>query len=136
LINRFKPLLDAFQGSHKDKFYYWLAVQNVLRSIFFALYGLEIELRLIIATIILVLFTAYHGYVHPHKNKLVNVQELLLLANIAIMYAASYHYNEHVFAVVTNIMISIAFIQFCALVLYHFLTYTCHCNIANMLQSR
>ena len=29
LINRFKPLLDAFQGSHKDKFYYWLAVQNV-----------------------------------------------------------------------------------------------------------
>jgi len=34
-VNKFKPLLDAFQGSYKDKYYYWIGVQFVFRSIFF-----------------------------------------------------------------------------------------------------
>ena len=45
------------------------------------------------------------------------------------MYAVSYQYSESVFSIVTNIMISLAFIQFCAIVLYHFLTYTCLYNV-------
>ena len=73
IINHFKPLLDAFQGSYKDKYYYWVAVHIMLRSIFFALYGLQIKIRLIIATVV---FTGWHGYSHPNKNKLVNIQEL------------------------------------------------------------
>ena len=83
----------------------------------------------------LVLFTAYQGYIHPNKSKLVNIQEHLLLINLTIMYAVSYHGSESVFSIVTNVMISLAFIQFCAIVLYHFLTYTCHCNIVIMLQT-
>lgn len=34
-----------------------------------------------------------------------------------------------------NTMIGIAFLQFCAIVLYHFLTYTCHYNICIAIQS-
>ena len=135
LINRFKPLLDAFQGSYKDKYYYWVAVHITLRSVFFALYGFQTKPRLIIATMILIFFTEYHGYIHPHNNKLVNIQELLLLINLTIMYAVSYQSNESVFSIVTNVMISLAFIQFCIIVLYHFLTYTCHYDIVNKLQS-
>ena len=36
-INYFTPLIDAFQGSYKNEFYYWVAIQIALRSIFFAL---------------------------------------------------------------------------------------------------
>jgi len=135
MINHFKPLLDAFQGSYKDKYYYWIAAQIILRSIIFAFYWIQTKLRLIIATMILVLFTAYHGYTRPSKNKLVNIQELLLLINLSIMYAVSYQSSYGVFSIVTNAMISLAFIQFCAIVLYHFLTYTCHCNVVIMFQS-
>jgi len=71
-INRLKPLLDVFQGSYKDKYYYWVAIHITLRSLFFALYGFQIKLRLIIATMILVFFTGFHGYSHPNKTKLVN----------------------------------------------------------------
>ena len=78
IINHFKPLLDAFQGSYKDKYYYWLAVNLILRSIFFALYGLKLSFRLLIATIILIVFTTYHGYIRPNKNKVINIHELLL----------------------------------------------------------
>ena len=136
IINRFKPLLDAFQGSFKDKYYYWLAIHITLRSTFFGLYGFQTKLSLIIAAIILVISTGYHGYTRPYKNKLVNIQELLLLINLAIMYAVSYQSNESVFSIVTNVMISLAFIQFCTIVLYHFLTYTCHCNVVIMFQTR
>ena len=135
-INRFKPLIDAFQGSYKDKFYNWPAVHIILRSIFLSLYGFQTKPRLIIATIILVLFTGYHGYSHPYKNKLVDIQEFLLLINVTIMYAVSYYGSESIFSVISNTMIGLAFIQFCIIVLHHFLTYTCHCDIVIMLQKR
>ena len=130
IINRFKPLLDAFQGSYKDKYYYIIAVYLVIRSLFFTLYAFQnVKLKLIIATVILVLFIGYHGYIHPNKNKLVNIQELLLLTNLTILYVVSYHSNGKMFSVFANIMISLAFIQFCTTVFYHCLTYTCNYNI-------
>ena len=135
IISRFKPLIDAFQGSYKDKYYYWVGVHIILRSLFFTLYGFEIKLRLIIATMILVLFTGYHCYIHPYKNKLVDIQEILLLINLTILYAVSYQCSESLFAVISNVMISLACIQFCIIVLYHFFTYTCHCNVVVMLQA-
>ena len=134
VINRFKPLLDAFQGSYKDRYYYWAAVHITLRSIFFGLFGFQIKARLITATLILIFFTVCHGYVHPCKNKLVNIQELLLLINLTMMYAVSYQSSESIFSIFSNVMISLAFIQFCTIVVYHFLTYTCHCDIANKIK--
>ena len=84
---------------------------------------------------ILIFLNAYHGYIRPNKNKMVNIQELSLLVNLTIIYAVSYHDSKNVFSIVTNVMISLAFIQFCTIVLYHFLTYTCHCNVVSVLQT-
>ena len=134
-INNFKPLLDAFQGSYKDKYYNWIAINIILRSLFFALYGFQAKLRLIITAMMLVLLTGYHGYVHPNKNKLVNIQEHLLLINLTIMYAVSLQYGDSIFSMVTNLLISLVCIQLLLIVLYHFFTYTCHCNIAMALHN-
>ena len=134
LINYFKPILDAFQGSYKDKYCYWLAVHIILRSLFFAFYAFTMKLRLLLATMVLVPFSCIYGYIHPNKNKLINFQELLLLINLTILHAVSYYSNDNVFVVVTNLMIILAFIQFCIIVTYYFLTYSCHWNIGNMLQ--
>ena len=135
IVYRFKPLLDAFQGSYKDRYYYWVAVHLIMRSLLFAMYGFQTSLKLILSTILLIIFSIYNGRIYPHKNKLVNIQELLLLLNLTIMYAVSYQCTESIFSIVTNIMISLAFIQFCTIVLYHFLTYTCHCNVETILQA-
>ena len=135
IINRFKPLLDAFQGSYKDKYYYWIAVNIILRSLFFALYGFQTKLRLITTTMILVLFTGSHGYIHPNKSKLVNIQEFLLLINLTIMYAVSYQCSDIVFSIVKNLMIGLVCIQLFIILLYHFFTYTCHCNVAMALHN-
>ena len=113
LINRFKPLLDAFQGSYKDRYYYWVAVRITLRSLFFTIYALKTKLKLILSTIVLIIFGIYSGYIHPYKNKLVNIQEVSLLVNLTILYAVSYNGSDYLFSIVTHIMISLAFLQFC-----------------------
>ena len=135
IVYRFKPLLDAFQGSYKDRYYYWVAINLAMRSVLFAMYAFQTSLKLILTTILLIIYGIYSGYTRTHKNQLVNIQELLLLLNLAIMYAVSYQHSESILSIVTNVMISLAFIQFCTIVLYHFLTYTCHCNVENILQS-
>ena len=135
IINQFKPLLDAFQVSYKDKYYYWIAVNIILRSLFFALYGLKSKLRLLLATMIMVVFATCHGYIRPNKSKVVNIHELLLLINLTITYAVSYYSSSNVFSLVTNIMISLAFIQFFTIVMYHFLTYTCHFDVLTSLRT-
>ena len=122
LINYFKPILDAFQGSYKDRYYYWVAIHIILRSLFFALYAFQMKLRLVIATVILVPFTSIFGYICPNKIKLINFQELLLLINLTILHAVSYYSGN---GLVTNVMVTLAFIQLCIIVIYHFLTYTC-----------
>ena len=129
IVYRFKPLLDAFQGSYKDRYYFWVAVNLAIRSFLFAMYGFQTSLKLIMTTILLIIYSIYSGYTRTHKNKLVNIQELLLLLNLTIMYAVSYQRSESIFSIVTNVMISFAFIQFCAIVIYHFLTYTYPCNV-------
>ena len=135
MVYHFKPLLDAFQGSYKDRYYYWVAVHLTMRSFLFAMYAFQTSLKLILSTMLLMIFTVYNGRIYPHKNKLVNFQELLLLINLTIMYAVSYQSNESIFSIVTNVMISLAFIQFCTIVLYNFLTYTFHCNVETILQA-
>ena len=135
IINRFKPLLDAFQGSHKDRYYYWGAIHISLRSLFFSLYGLTVVQRLVVSTFILILSAICYSRIYPYKNKMVNIQELFLLMNLIIMYTVSYQGSESTFSIVTNVMISLAFIQFCIIVLYHFLIHTCHYNVVIMLQT-
>ena len=128
IVNYFKPLPDAFQGSYKDSYYYWIAVHIILRSIFFSLYGFQIKLRLFLATIVLVLFSIYYGYLQPNKIKLINIEELSLLVNLTIMHVVSVLNSKDVFSVVVNIMICCAFVQFCIIILCHFLIYTFHCK--------
>ena len=135
IINQFKPLLDAFHGPYKDKHYNWVAVNIIFRSWFFVLYGLASKLRLLITTTTLIIFANFHGYIHPNKNKVINIQELLLLLNITILYAVSYYCSGSVFSLVTNIMISLALIQFLIIVLVHFLTYTCNYDVTGSLHS-
>ena len=134
MINYYKPLLDAFQGSYKDKYYYWVGLQLTTRTLFFAIYAVQTRLKLILSTIFLIFFSICNGRIYPHKNKVVNIQELSFLINLTIIYAVSYQRSE-IFGTLLNIMISLVFIQLFIIILYHFIAYTCQCDIVNVLQT-
>ena len=132
IVNHIKPILNSFQGSYKAKHYYWVAVQITLRNLFLTLCMFSAKLKLILSITLLITLTIFNGYICPNKNKVINTQEVMLLTNVTIMYAVSYQGN--IFFLVANLMMSIAFAQFVTIVLYHFLTYTCQCDIIYLLK--
>ena len=132
----FKSLISAFQSSYKEKYLYWVIIHIITRNLFIIFGLFEIKLWLVLSTVILVFFTAYQGYNHPYKTKLLNIQHLVLQINVTIMYAVSYLSIHNAFTIIINITIGLAFIQFCIIVLYHFITYTCsHCRNTVVLRS-
>jgi len=52
-INRFKPLLDAYQGPYKDRFYYWTGLQLLLRVVFCGISSLDRNTNMMIGILIL-----------------------------------------------------------------------------------
>jgi len=133
MINHFKPLLDAFQGSHKDNSYFWIALHIVIRNTFLALYAVNDSIRLAIVAMFLVVFGVASGYIRPYKSNVVNIQELILLINLTLLYGVAVCYRNYtddvVFSITTNVMITITLLHFSTIVLYHLVTYTYHCNI-------
>ena len=57
-INKFKPLLDAYQGPYKIKFYYWTGLQLLIRVICFGTSSLDRNLSL---TVGIALFSLIGG---------------------------------------------------------------------------
>ena len=135
MVNHFKPFLDAFQGAYKDRYYYWLGIQISLRILFFVFYLFRTQIKLIVSTIVLLCYTISFGFIYPNKNKLVNIQELILLLNLTVLYAVSYQSNNDIFSVFTNIMVIVTFVQFFLIILYHTLTYALHYDLMYMLKA-
>ena len=53
IINYFKPLLDAYQGPYKIKFYYWIGLQLLIRAIIFGLSALDKSLNEMLSILLL-----------------------------------------------------------------------------------
>jgi len=51
------------------------------------------------------------------------------------LYSVSYQGSGSFFSIVTNVIISLALIQFYTIVFYHFLKYTCHCDTVTALKA-
>ena len=68
-INRFKPLLDAYQGPYKIRYYNYTGIELLIRVIFFALSSLERNINLVLGTIIFSVIIGIHGITSPLKNK-------------------------------------------------------------------
>ena len=133
IVNRFKPLLDAFQGPYKDQFHYFIALCIVIRNVFFVLYAFKTEINLLISTILLILFVEMHGKFSPNKSNLVNIQEFFLLTNLSIIYAA---HCKAASSLVTNVMISLALGNFSVTLLCHFFAYTCQIDINHKIKDK
>ena len=132
-INRFKPLLDAYQGPYKDKFYYWTSLQLLIRVVSFGLSSLDRNINHIVGTLLLSIFGVITGAVQPFSNKIKNYQELILLCNLHGLYAISLYTQDGTNMTVVNIMISLSIVQFSFIFAYHIITYGCGGVFNNMI---
>ena len=51
-VNKFKPLLDAYQGPYKIKFYYWSGLQLLIRAMVFGISSLDSRINISISIVI------------------------------------------------------------------------------------
>ena len=78
-INRFRPLLDAYQGPYKIKYYYWTGVQLAVRVMFYGISSLDRNINLMIGTLLLTIIIGFEGVLQPFKSKFKNYQELIFI---------------------------------------------------------
>ena len=133
-INKFKPLLDAYQGPYKDKYYYWIGLQLLIRAMFFGISSSDRNISLTTSIILIGILGGIHGIIRPFKIMYKNYQELVLILNLQALYAISlYHLDGNNLTTIT-IMISMAAIQFTFIITYHMITYVCGGVIRNKIQ--
>ena len=120
-INRFKPLLDAYQGPYKQRFYYWTGLQLLIRALFYGISTLDTSVNLAVSTIALSVIIGLHGVASPLKSKFKNYQELLYIINLQILYILTSQYQG---TTIVNVMVTLAAIQFIFIIVYHIITYS------------
>ena len=114
-INYFKPLLDAYQGPYKNRYYFWPGLQLLIRAIFFGLSALDKNINLAIGLVLLAAMLGIHGYVHPFKSSFKNIQELLFIFNLIVLFA--FVEFESTNNIIVNTSVTIAAIQFVIILL-------------------
>ena len=130
-INKFKPLLDAYQGPYKDKFYYWTGLQLLIRAVFFGLSSLDRNINLLVGILLLSIFEVITGAAQPFTNKIKNYQELILIVNLHGLFAISLYTQDVTNMTTVNIMITLSAVQIALIFAYHIITYGCGGVIRN-----
>ena len=135
VINRFKPLLDAYQGPHKIKFYYWTGLQLVIRVVFFGISSLEKNINLTTGIVILSIINSSNAILQPFKCSSKNYQELLLIINLLSVYTFALSAHSDVSVTATNVLVSLVVVHFSLIVIYSAITYTCNGVIKSKLST-
>ena len=123
-INKFQPLLDAYQSPYKAKFYYWIGLQLIIRSVFFGISSLNRNINLTVSIIILSVMNMLHGLCRPFKNKAKNYQELLLIINLLVLHTLVLSGLGTTSTIVTT-MVALAIFQFMVTLTFHIIFYLC-----------
>jgi len=129
IIARFKPLIDAFQGSLKSQHSYWIGVQLLVRNIMILLLVAGRTLSITLSCLLILTMGMIQSHIQPYNNKLNSLQELLLLYNYAVMCVLLLlNESEKVNVFTINITIGFSFIQFVVIILYHAVTFVTPCS--------
>ena len=131
LVQRLKPLLDAFQGPYKDRFHWWPGLMLVIRIILFIALTANTKhdprlsaLFVGVTALPLALISAAGVY----KNKLLNLHETALNSNMILFvlwsffnYSANGSRNQFTNQQQTTAytMITVFYVLFMAVLVYH-----------------
>ena len=122
-INKFKPILDAYQGPYKIKFYYWTGLQLVIRAVLFGISSLDRKINVAISIVIFGMIIGMHGMVRPFKTKYKNYQEAVLFLNLQGLYVVSLYGQGSTSTIAVQTTITMAAIHFIFIITYHIITY-------------
>ena len=124
---RIKAFLDAYHAPYNDKHRYWTGLFLCIRCILFlaivfsALGNVSVNLLIILSAVIGLLSLKAIVLGGVYRNWYVDTLETSFLLNLCILAAATYHveYSGGSQAAVTYTLLSVAFITFVGILIYH-----------------
>ena len=121
LVSHFKPLIDAYQGPYKYKYYYWAGLQLVVRAVFFGLSALDRNINLTTGIILLAVIIIIQKSLIPFRDNNKNLLETGFLFILLVMYTLSHDRYD----VAINIMVTLAALKFLLIVIHHIISNVC-----------
>ena len=124
-VHRFMPLFDAYTGPYKHKHRYWTGVLLLIRVIILMIFTLNQTnnpaINLITIQVMSFALATYASYVGVYKNWPYNILEIISLLNSSFLSAISFYQllNDSGLAVTTSLSISVAFVTFIFILLFH-----------------
>lgn len=125
-INTFKPLLDAYYGPYKDKVYYWVGFQLLIRALIYGTSALNDKYHLTGGIILLGWLQCYG---RPFKSKFKNIQESFILLNLQAVYAIkllSVDSDDTIAQMIVQALISLILVNFVVSVIVHCVMLKCN----------
>jgi len=93
-INYLKPLLDAYHGPYKDKVYYWVGLQLLIRKIVLGFSITNKDINFLSVSILFGILFCIHGVVNPFNSRFQNVQETLILLNLLAIHITVFYNSK------------------------------------------
>ena len=124
-VHRFMPLFDAYTGPYKHKHRYWTGVLLLVRVIILMIFTLNQTnnpaINLITIQVVSSALATYASYVGVYKNWPYNILEITSLLYSGFLSVISFYQllNDSGLAVTTSVSISVAFITFIFILLFH-----------------
>ena len=125
-IVKLKPFFDAHFGHLKDKHRYWVGALLLVRGVLFLIFAANPtnapSVNLLAIAIFSILLLAYTGNVgQVYKLWYLSLLENSFLINLAVLSAASLYVQPSISGqeAMTHISVSIAFVQFIGVVIFH-----------------
>jgi len=126
IVSTFKPLLDPYFGSYKDKSLYWTGLQLLVRAVFFSLSALDTEINLLSGSIVTAFAFCAHSVVQPFKNNFYNIQESFILLNLSVVYVVALHnYYSNTNNTAVEYIILLVLVYFILVIMYSCLASVC-----------
>ena len=120
-VNYFKPLLDAYQGPYKIKFYFWTGLHLLVRAIIFGLSALDKNTYLTISIILFGILLWLTEKLSPFKNQVNNTLEVLYILNLMAVFTISLHTtaSKHTTGIIIGVLVSLAMFMLLCIIVIH-----------------
>ena len=125
MIAHYKPVYDAYFAPLKDKHHYWFGTLLLARGAVFLISSLtqsygNTSFSMYVLITVLVLILVYLNYAQVYKRISIAIIESSFLVNLILLFTGiSFFRNKS--AILFNVSIGFAFIEFCGIVIWNIL---------------
>ena len=122
IINKFKPLIDAYCAPYKDRYRFWFGARLWVLVVTYVLFAILRDFPLVFILcqcILLLFFTLVQVAIMPFRSKIINWLDLFFMVNalllmIVVLYSYSRTLNK-----ASAASVALTVVVFCCIVGYH-----------------